>query len=84
MLLDLVQDAGAGLGEAAAGQPRGQIVAGLDQGRDADMPSGTSITRFSTMPLSPTTITSARPGDSGTNSICLNGRSLIGAATMPA
>ena len=35
-------------------------------------------TRFSTMPLSVTTTTSARPGDSGTNSMCLNGRSTVG------
>ena len=48
------------------------------------MPIGTSMIRFSTSPLSATTTTSARVGPSGTNSMCLNGRSTVGEATRPA
>ena len=33
MLLDLVEDAAAGFGEAAPGEPRGEIIACLDQCR---------------------------------------------------
>ena len=46
------------------------------------MPSGTSISRFSTSPSSVTRTTSARPGAKGTNSICFSGRSVFGAMTM--
>ena len=49
------------------------------------MPSGTSIRRFSTSPSSVTITTSARPGDSGTNSICFKRAARSsGATTSPA
>src|SRR5581483_12464345 len=47
-------------------------------------PSGTSMTRFSTMPSSVTMTTRARPGPRLTNSRYLSGRSCLGATTSPA
>ncbi len=48
------------------------------------VPSATSMSRFSTSPSAVTMTTSARVADSGTNSICLSGASVLGATTSPA
>ena len=48
------------------------------------MPTGVSITRFSTWPDWVTVTTSARPGPRLTNSMCFSGCSVLGAMTTPA
>ncbi len=51
---------------------------------DAVAPGGSEMIRFSTIPFSPTMITSARFGSSRTNSICLRRRSALVAITSAA
>ena len=45
---------------------------------EAGRPGGSSMTRFSTEPSSPTSTTSARPASSRTNSMCLSRRRRLG------